>query len=154
MSRTWSGHFPMKARRGGLLLIATVTIGVIAGFFLYASRRPEPVLFYYGGGVEVPGGTALAIMNPFRDTVSERTAERLIADLRTGNCAAVIEELGNDPRICPTLEGTHRERLVWREDRGTGRMLVYELPEKRARLWIGFAREEGGFAVRSLSVIR
>jgi len=144
----------LRAQRGALLWIATITAGLTAAFFLYASRRPEPVLFYYGGGVEVPDGTAVAMMNLFRDKTSEKTAQRLIADLRTSNCAAIVRELGNDGSICSALEGTHRERLVWREDRQDGRMLVYELPERRARLWIGFVRGEQGFTVCSLSVIR
>jgi hypothetical protein len=62
--------------------------------------------------------------------------------------------MSDDARICPTVEGTHRERLVWREDRDTGRMLVYELPEKSARLWIRFNREEGGLTVHWVSVLR
>lgn len=145
-----------KARITRLLLITgTALIVFTAAFFVYASRRPEAMLFYYGGAVEVPGGTAVAVMNPFRDEASEDTAERLIRDLRTDNCQTIVKQFSDDsPRICSVLQTTHRARLVWRQDGNLNRTLVYDLPEKRARLWIGFAREEGGWQVRSLSVVR
>jgi len=145
----------MKARISRLLSIALLAIIVLmAAFLLYASRRHEAVLFYYGGAVESPDETALAIMNPFRDKASEKTAERLIADLRTSNCQTIVKEFSDDPRICPVLQTSHHARLVWREDGDSSRMLVYDIPEKRARLWISFSREEGGLGVRSISVVR
>jgi hypothetical protein len=33
-------------------------------------------------------------------------------------------------------------------------MLVYDIPEKQARLWITFRRDEGGSEVSSVSVVR
>jgi len=149
-------HAEMKPRIGRLLSIAAATAIVFTGaLFVYASKRPEAMLFYYGGAVEVPNGRAIAIMNPFRDTASEETAERLIRDLRTGNCQAIVKEFSDDgPRICSVLQTTRRSRLVWRQDGTLNRMLVYDVPEKQARLWIGFAREEGGWQVRSVSIVR
>jgi len=149
-------HAEMKARIGRLLSIAAATaIAFTGAFFVYGSRRPEAVLFYYGGAVEVPNGRAIAVMNPFRDTASEGTAERLIRDLRTGNCQAIVKKFSdNGPRICSVLQTTRRSRLVWRQDGNLNRTLVYDVPEKQARLWIGFAREEGGWQVRSVSVVR
>jgi hypothetical protein len=145
-----------KARISRLLSIVAATVIVLAAaFFVYASRRPEAMLYYYGGAVEVPNGRAIAIMNPFRDKASEETAERLIRDLKNGNCQTIVKEFSDDgPRICSVLQTTHRARLVWRQDGELNRMLVYDLPEKRARIWIGFAREEGGWQVRSVSVVR
>jgi len=145
-----------KARIGRMLSIAAATVIVFTGaFFLYASRRPEAMLFYYGGAVEVPNGRAIAVMNPFRDTESEETAARLVRDLRTGSCQTILKEFSDDgPRICSILQTTRRSRLVWRHDGELDRMLVYDVPEKRARLWIGFAREEGGWQVRSVSIVR
>src|SRR5580698_6964399 len=106
-----------KARVRGFLLIAAATVIVFTtAFFVYASRRQEVMLFYYGGAVEVPDGRAIAVMNPFRDKASEETAERLIRDLRTGNCQAIVKQFSDDgPRICPVLQTTRRTRLVWRQ---------------------------------------
>jgi hypothetical protein len=113
------------------------------------------MLFYYGGAVEVPDGRAIAVMNPFRDRASEETAERLIRDLRTGNCQPIVKQFSDDgAHLCSVLQTTRRATIVWRQDGNLNRTLVYDLPEKRARLWIGFAREEGGWQVRSLSVVR
>ncbi len=144
----------MKFRVGRFLSIAVVIlVAIISAFLLYASRQPKPMLYYYGGAPEVPDGTAIAIMNPFRDKRSEKTAERLIADLRTSNCQTIARQFGGDARICAVLEDTHHARLVWRQDQPNGRMLVYDVPEKHARVWIGLSREEPGFGVRSVSVV-
>ena len=62
----------METGRSTLPLIAVVVVTLLfAAFFLYAWKRPEPVLFYYGAAPEVPQGTTIAIMNPFRDKRSE-----------------------------------------------------------------------------------
>ena len=145
-----------KARVGGFLLIAAATVIVFTtAFFVYASRRPEAMLFYYGRAVEVPDGRAIAVMNPFRDRASEETAERLIRDLRTGNCQPIVKQFSDDgAHLCSVLQTTRRATIVWRQDGTLSRTLVYDLPEKRARLWIGLVREEGGWQVRSLSVVR
>jgi len=138
-----------------LLIVTTIVIVFTTGFFIYASRRTEAMLFYYGAAVEVPNGRAIAVMNPFRDTASEDTAGRLIRDLRTGNCETIVKQFSYDGfRICSVLQTTHGARLVWRQDSILNRMLVYDIPEKHARIWIGFAREEGGWQVRSISVVR
>jgi hypothetical protein len=144
------------ARVGRLLLMAAaIVIAFTTAFLIYASRRPEAMLFYYGGAVEVPNGRAIAVMNPFRDTASEDTAGRLIRDLKSRNCESIVKEFSDDGRrICSVLQTTHRARLVWRQDSVLIRTLVYDIPEKHARLWIGFAREEGGWQVRSVSVVR
>ena len=137
------------------LPIAISAILMSSAFLTYAySRRADPMLFQHGTP-EVPRWTAFAIMNPFRTKVSEETAERLIHDLRTTNCPTILHVLGSeDERICPTMRENKSSSLIWREDRSFSRQLVYELPDVRSRLWIVFRLEEGGFAVRSVSLIR
>jgi hypothetical protein len=137
-----------------LSIVVVVLVATVSALLLYASRQHEPVLYYYGGAPEVPNGTAIAIMNPFRDKRSEATAERLIADLRTNNCETIAKQFSVDARLCAVLENTHRARLVWRQDQPNSRVLVYQLPEKHARVWISPSREEPGFVVRSISVVR
>jgi len=113
------------------------------------------MLFYSGAALEVPQGRIwFTLMNPFRDRTSEATAERLISDLNTENCPKIIKEFSDDDRICPTMLGPLSSKLVWREDGLSARMLVYDLVGKRARLWIVFAREEAGFMVRSVFLVR
>jgi hypothetical protein len=126
---------------------------IVGSFLLYAWRHPDPTLFYLGAAVEVPQGRAIAVMNPFRDKTSERTAEHLIRDLKTGDCLKIIMDFGDGNRICPAIQGSIFERLVWREDNPSARVLVYDLTGKGARLWITFNRDEGGFGVRSVSLI-
>ena len=137
------------------LPIAISAILVSSAFLTYAySRRADPMLFQHGTP-EVPRWTAFAIMNPFRTKVSEETAERLIHDLRTTNCSTILHDLGSeDEQICPTMRENKSCSLIWREDRSFTRQLVYELPDVNSRLWIIFRLEEGGFVVRSVSLIR
>ncbi len=134
------------------LAVAIVILIVIS--LLYASTRHEAMLFYYGAAVEVPDGTALAIMNPFRDKASEQTAARLIRDLKTSRCQTIVRDFNGDPGICPIMQNTHRVSLVWRKDGDFSRVLVYDLVGRRNRLWITFSREESGFGVSAISVIR
>jgi hypothetical protein len=146
----------MKVRPGRVLSIAVagaVTILVLL-FLLYASKRREAMLFYYGGAVEAPNENDFAVMNPFRDRASEKTAERLIADLRTSRCQTIVKEFSDDPHICPILQTSRRSVLVWRRDGESQRILVYDIRDKQARLRISFSLDEGGFGVRSLSLIR
>jgi hypothetical protein len=118
------------------------------------TRAKELVLFYYGAAAEVPQGRVIVVFNPFRNRDSENTAERLIHDLRTGDCQRVVQSLNEgmeyDARVCLVMHDTVRHSLVWREDG----MLVYDIPEKQARLWITFRRDEGGSEVSSVSVVR
>jgi hypothetical protein len=44
--------------------------------------------------------------------------------------------------------------LIWREDRSTTRVLVYDLPGSKSRLWITWRRDEVGFVVNGISLIR
>jgi hypothetical protein len=135
--------------------VITFLLLIVTAFLIYASRRPQPMLFYSGAAIEVPQGRIwLVVMNPFRDRTSEHTAERLIGDLKTDNCPEIIKEFSNDNRICPTVQGSHSERLIWRQDGPFTRVLVYDLTGKHARLWITFTREESGFGVRNVSLVR
>jgi len=127
------------------------------GFLLYASRTKNVVLFSHGTP-EVPQGRMLAVFNPFRDRASERTAERLIDDLRSDKCGQIVRDLnGNsnyDPRICSVMNKTTGHSLVWRQDGESTRILVYGVPEKSARLWVVMRRDEVGFIVSTVSVVR
>jgi hypothetical protein len=76
-----------------LIAVAGAALVVFAGtFFLYARRFDRPVLYYYGPAPEVPQGTAIAILNPFRDRKDEANAEWLIRDLRTDKCEQIVRE--------------------------------------------------------------
>jgi hypothetical protein len=109
------------------------------------------------GTPEVPQGRTFSVFNPFRDRTSEHTAERLIHDLRTDKCDQIVRELDRDdydPRVCPVMSGTTQSSLVWRQDGESARVLVYAIPERRARLWIAFRRDDAGLTVSSVSVVR
>ena len=98
------------------------------------------------------------IFNPFRNRDSEHTAERLIDDLRTGRCPQVVRSIDRnenyDPRVCDVMSQTQGHALVWRQDGESSRVLVYAVPEKNARLWIAFRRDEVGFVISSVSIVR
>lgn len=137
-------------------ILAATVIG--AGFILlYASRTTHVVLFSHGTP-EVPQGRMFTLFNPFRDRTFERTAERLINDLRTDKCDSIVRELDRgqdyDPRICSVLLKTTGQELVWRQDGESAKVLVYAIREKQARVWIAFRRDEAGFMVSSVSVVR
>ena len=94
-------------------------------------------------------------MNPFRDKTSERTAERLLHDLKTSECQKIVAQYSDEPDICPTVQGANRVSLSWREDGESKRVLVYKLVGKEeAKLWVILVREEGGFGVQGISMIR
>jgi len=105
---------------------------------------------------EVPRGRVIVVFNPFRNRDSENTTERLIRDLKTGGCQRVVQSLsgGKDyhPRVCLVMGKTGSHNLIWREDGEQSRVLVYDIPEEQARLWITFRRHESGFEVSSVSV--
>jgi hypothetical protein len=140
--------------------VAVVTLAasalMIGGCLLYATRAKNVVLFAHGTP-EVPQGRMFSVFNPFRDRTSEHTAERLIHDLRTGKCDQIVRELDRDhydPRVCSVMSDTTQSSLVWRQDGESARVLVYAIPERRARLWIAFRRDEVGLTVSSVSVVR
>jgi hypothetical protein len=132
-----------------LVLIAFT--GMAAG---YAKRTKKIVLYYYGGAPEVPGGRAIVILNPFRDRLSEETAGRFISDLRTSKCRGILQDFSSDSqRICPVMSANRYARLIWRVDGESARVLVYDLPESKSRLWVTFALDESGWEVRKVSLI-
>jgi hypothetical protein len=140
--------------------VALVTLAasalMIGGCLLYATRSKNVVLFAHGTP-EVPQGRMFSVFNPFRDRTSEHTAERLIVDLRTDKCDQIVRELDRDdydPRVCSVMSETTQSSLVWRQDVESARVLVYAIPERRARLWIAFRRDEVGLTVSSVSVVR
>lgn len=129
---------------------------MIGSCLLYATRSKNVVLFSHGTP-EVPQGRMFSVFNPFRDRTSEHTAERLIDDLRTDKCDGIVRELDRDDydlRVCSVMSKTTQYSLVWRQDGESARVLVYAIPEKRARLWIAFRRDEVGLTVSSVSVVR
>ncbi len=99
-----------------------------------------------------------SMFNPFRDRTSEHTAERLMDDLRTDKCEQIVRSVNRredyDPRVCSVMNQTSGHSLLWRQDGDSAKVLVYAVPEKHARLWIGFRRDEVGFVVSSVSVLR
>jgi len=132
-----------------LLLLAAAVLA-----FVLLARTPRLMLFQHGTP-EVPGGHAFAIMNPLRNRRPEHVAEQLISDLHTSRCQGILHELhSEDPRLCPVLKEDRDARLIWREDGDSVRVLVYDLPKSKARLWITSTRGEIGFAVKRVSLIR
>jgi len=117
-------------------------------------------LYYYGAApAEVPEATAIAILNPLRDRKDEKNAEWLIRDLRTEKCVSVSMELLADPnRICSTMRGNTKARLVWLDPpsdttHGRTRRLIYDLPDRRARLVVYFGAGEPSWGVKTVSVV-
>jgi hypothetical protein len=142
-------------------MTAAIAVILLTSFLLYKHRLDHPVLFYYGAALEVPQGTAIAILNPFRDRKDEANAEWLIADLRTGKCEQIVRErLSEDPaRICPILQGSTKASLIWldpvnRSNLAPGRRLVYDLPESKSRLFVYFGNSEAGWGVNTASLLR
>jgi len=139
---------------------AAVVLG--GSFCLYTRRFDHPVLYYYGASPEVPQGTAIAVLNPFRDRKDEANAEWLIRDLRTEKCEQIVRErLGTDPvRVCPVLRGSTRASLIWldperdRSKWARSRDLFYDLPETKSRLVVSFGNGEVGWGVNTISLIR
>jgi hypothetical protein len=145
-----------------LIAVAGAALVVLAGtFFLYARRFDHPVLYYYGAAPEVPQGTAIAILNPFRDRKDEANAQLLIRDLRTDRCEQIARErLSSDPaRVCPAMRKSTKASLIWldptRKDGvwATARDLWYDLPESRSRLVVHFANSEYGWGVNTVELL-
>lgn len=133
----------------------TGALGILLAIGLvWASKKDSPMLFHHGTP-EVLGGFAFAIMNPFRNRLPETIAERLMSDLHTSRCEEILSNLHSDgDRICPAMREAESTRLIWREDGETTRILVYDVPKSKSRLKITSAREEAGFAVSAVSLIR
>jgi hypothetical protein len=146
-------------RSGEIAGVILIVIALATGAFLFnASRSKDVVLFYHGAAAEVPQGRVVVVFNPFRNRDSENTAELLIHDLETGDCQRVVQALSSgtdyDPRVCLVMGSSGKHSLVWHEDGEQSRVIVYDIPEKQARLWITFRRHESGFEVSSVSVAR
>jgi putative addiction module antidote len=110
------------------------------------------VLFYHGAAAEVPRGRVIVVFNPFRNRDSENTAGRVIRDVRTEDCQPVVQSLSGgkdyDPRVCLVMGKTGNHNLIWREDREQSRVLVYDIAEQPARLWITFPVTRAGLRFR------
>jgi hypothetical protein len=150
-------------KRGTRLRVLIVAAFVLAtSSVLYLTRSDHCVLYYYGASPEeVPQGTAMAVLNPLRNRKDEANAERLIKDLRSEKCEKIsLERLSADPnRICPMMRGNSRASLIWLDPesditRGGRRKLIYDLPDKRARLIVYFAADEAGWGVTTASIVR
>ena len=142
----------MRLKLWIFFLVLIAFTGMAAG---YAKRSKKIALYYYGGAPEVPGGRAIVILNPFRDRLSEETAGRFISDLRTSKCGKILQDFSSDSqRICPVMSANRSARLIWRADGDSARVLIYDLPESKSRLWITFAMDESGWEVRKVSLIR
>jgi hypothetical protein len=75
--------------------------------------------------------------------------------LHTNRCEQILHDLhSEDPRLCPTLQKDTDARLIWREDGNSVRVLVYDLPNSKSRMWITSTRDEIGFVVTRVSLIR
>jgi hypothetical protein len=143
-----------RAVRRSFLVVFVIFVAVIGSAVVWAARSHRLILYQHGNP-EVPQGHAFAIMNPFRNRRAEEVAEELMSDLRTSRCEQILRELhSEDPRVCPIMGGNKSARLIWREDGNLTRVLVYHLPESAANLWITSRRDEVGFIVDGLSLIR
>ena len=138
---------------GGLVLAALCALSF--------NRSTRCVLYYYGASPEVPQGTAIAILNPVRNRKDEANAERLIRELRTERCEEISRErLATDPTtICRVMHGNTKASLIWLDAesdtiRGGTRKLVYDLPDKTARLIVYFGADEPGWGVKTVSVVQ
>jgi len=144
----------MRAKGATAIIIAGFL--AVGSLLLYASKT-RVVLFAHGTP-EVPQGRMWVIFNPFRDRTSEHTAQRLMDDLRTEKCERIVREFEvgdiDAPRVCAVMSQTKGHSLVWRQDEESSKFLVYAIPEKSARLWISFRRDEVGFTISSVSLVR
>jgi hypothetical protein len=145
-----------------LLLVALALSALATLSVLYLIRSNHPILYYYGASPEaVAQGTAIAILNPLRNRKDEANAEWLIRDLRTEKCEQILRErLGSDPTtICEVMRGNTSASLIWLDPesdtlRGGSRKLIYDLPDKKARLIVYFGVDEPGWGVKTASVVR
>lgn len=150
----------MNNLRIWLLLILASLVGVFA--VLYSIRSNHCVLYYHGSApAEVPQGTVVAILNPLRNRTDERNAEWLIRELRTTKCEEILrtERMADPARVCPIMRGNTEAKLIWldRESdtiRGGTRQLIFDLPDKKARLIVSFGPDEPGWLLRGVSVVR
>ncbi len=134
------------------IFLGTIVLTAIALIYCY-QHRDKAVLFYYGT-LEVPQGRTWSLFNPLRDRTSERTAERLIADLHSGDCLEIAANLRAEAKVCNVLQRARKARLIFREDHPSRRLLVYDLPEVGACLYINISREESGFVITNVSLLR
>jgi hypothetical protein len=152
----------MSIRRLGFAVAGIALAILLSSFFLYARRFDWPVLYYYGASPEVPQGTAIPILNPFRDRKDEANAEWLIRDLRSDQCEQIVRErLSSDPaEICLVLRRSTKASLIWLDaerEKGvwaTTRDLYYDLPESRSRLVVHFGKSEPGWGVNTVELLR
>lgn len=139
---------------------AVLVVALIA--FCYVHRLDRCVLYYYGASPEVPQGTAIPILNPFRDRNDEGNAQKLIRDLRTSKCLEIVRaEFNADAeRICSAVQHTTQANLIWLDAQKYAgnwkrpRRLYYDLPEKHARLVLYFHTDEAGWGVSDASIIQ
>ena len=145
----------MKNSRTPALFISFIILAALAGSTSVLATKSSRLMLFQHGTPEVPGGHAFAIMNPFRDRRPEEVAEQLIAELRTGRCAEILRDFHSDDfRICPVMRDGGTARLIWRQDGSATRVVVYDLPKSKSRLWITSSRDEVGFVVSHVSLIR
>ena len=148
--------------RPRFLIATAAAVLLIGSLLLYSRRRDRPVLYYYGASPEVAQGTAIAILNPFRDRKDERNAEWLIRDLRTNKCEQIVRDrLSSNPaRICAVMQRSTKASLIWLDPVGenaawtTSRDLYYDLPESRSRLVVHFGNSEPGWGVNTIDLLR
>ena|SRR5271165_3720669 len=151
---------PGSIRHRRLLFVVLGVLALATLGALYFNRSTHCVLYYYGASPgEVPQGKAIALLNPLRNRRDEENAERLIRDLRTEKCEEISRErLGTDPtRICHVMRGNTKAALIWLDPpsdtiRGGTRKLIYDLPDKNARLIVYFGVDEPGWGVKTASV--
>jgi hypothetical protein len=150
------------AKRYRLQIVALGAMAVATFCGLYVNRSTHCVLYYYGASPEeVPQGTALALLNPLRNRKDEANAAWLIRDLRTDKCEQISRErLGTDPTwICQVMRSNGKASLIWLDPesditKGGIRKLIYDLPDRKARLIVYFGTDEAGWGVKSASVVR
>jgi hypothetical protein len=132
-----------------------ILAALIASGLLFAFRTTRPMILQHGAP-EAAGGRAFAIMNPFRNRRPEEVAEELLSDLHTSRCEQILHDLhSDDPRICTLMKENGIARLIWRQDGSSTRVLVYDLPPSKSRLWITSSRDpEIGFVVSGVSLIQ
>lgn len=152
---------PDSNHRNRLLFMAFGVLALATFCGLYLNRSTHCVLYYYGASPEVPQGRAMALLNPLRNRKDEANAGWLIRDLRTDKCEEIWRErLGTDPtRICQVMRGNTNASLIWLDPesdtiRGGTRTLIYDLPDKKARLIIYFGADEPGWGVKTASIVR
>src|SRR5271166_1978721 len=141
---------PLALQRSRILMIVAITLLLFGSVFLYIRRVDHPMVYYYGASPEVPGGTAIPILNPFRNQKDETNAERLIRDLKSTSCEQVARQrlAADAARICPILQNSTTSMLIWLDPERTGnnraqsRLLYYDLPESRSRLVVVFGNSD------------